>query len=89
MKYDRTEIDSKIRETFTETFMMQNDGETVPALAEDTVLLDTGMDSLGFAILVTRLEEELGFDPFSSASEAFYPRTLGEFVDFYVAHAPQ
>lgn len=89
MNFNRAEIDSKIREIFAETFMMQNDGEAVPALAEGTVLLDTGMDSLGFAILVTRLEEELGFDPFSLASEAFYPRTLGEFVDFYVAHAPQ
>lgn len=89
MNSNRAEIDSKIREIFVETFMMQNDGEAVPALAEGTVLLDTGMDSLGFAILVTRLEEELGFDPFSLASEAFYPRTLGEFVDFYVAHAPQ
>lgn len=86
---NRSEIDSSIRDIFAETFMTQNDGEALPTLDDETVLLSTGMDSLGFAILVTRLEEELGFDPFSLASEAYYPRTLGEFVDFYVAHAPQ
>jgi acyl carrier protein len=54
-----------------------------PALDEDTVLLDTGLDSLGFAVLVTRLEEELGYDPFSLSEDAFYPQTFGEFVRFY------
>lgn len=89
MSFNRAELDSKIREFFLETFMMQNEGEPAPDLTEETVLLETGLDSLGFAILVTRLEEELGFDPFSLASEPFYPRTLREFVDFYTAHAPQ
>ncbi|PFG11729.1 acyl carrier protein [Marinobacter sp. LV10MA510-1] len=52
-------------------------------LADDTVLLNSGLDSLGFAILVARLEEELGFDPFVEMYEAVYPTTFGEFVAIY------
>lgn len=52
-------------------------------LNDDLILLESGLDSLGFAILVARLDEELGFDPFSEAEEAYYPRTYREFVAFY------
>ena len=88
MSLDKTTLDSKIREIFAETFAMQNNGQAVPALTSDTVLLDTGLDSLGFAILVTRLEEQLGYDPFSLSAEAYYPRTYQEFLDFYEKHQP-
>lgn len=50
---------------------------------DDTVLLESGLDSLGFAILVARLEEELGRDPFTEMEDVVYPRTLGEFVSIY------
>ena len=43
-------------------------------------MLDSGLDSLGFAILVARLEEELGFDPFVEMKEAVYPTTFADFV---------
>ena len=48
-----------------------------------SVLLDSGLDSLGFAILVVRLEEVLGYDPFVLMDEPVYPRTLGEFSEIY------
>lgn len=57
-------------------------------IKDDTVLLDSGLDSLGFAILVSRLEEELGYDPFVLMQEAVYPKTFGEFVDIYKRYAP-
>jgi len=50
---------------------------------DDTVLLESGLDSLGFAILVARLEEELGRDPFTEMEDVIYPRTLGEFIAIY------
>ena len=50
---------------------------------DGTVLLASGLDSLGFAILVARLEEELGRDPFTETDEIVYPRTLGEFIAIY------
>ncbi len=56
-------------------------------LNDDTVLLESGLDSLGFATLVARLEEELLYDPFSMMDEPVYPRTLGEFVKIYEQYA--
>ena len=58
-----------------------------PALKDDTVLLESGLDSMGFAVLVMRLDETVGFDPFSASEEIVYPRTFGEFVAFYEKHA--
>jgi hypothetical protein len=52
-------------------------------LTPDTVLLDSGLDSLCFAIIVARLEDEFGLDPFTAAPDVFFPVTLGEFVKFY------
>ena len=58
---------------------------TLPPLTDDLVLLDSGLDSLGIAVLVARLEDVLGVDPFSefTSEEAPYPVTLGAFVDVY------
>lgn len=58
------------------------------SLVDDTILLDSGLDSLGFAILVARLEEELGYDPFVLMDEPVYPQTLGEFLAIYQRFAP-
>jgi acyl carrier protein len=52
-------------------------------LRDDLVLLDSGLDSLGFAVLVARLEDALGIDPFTSAEDAMFPLTLGDFVKVY------
>ena len=56
---------------------------SLPPLTDDLVLLDSGLDSLAIAILVTRLEETLGCDPFSESDEMAYPVTLGDFIRFY------
>ena len=45
--------------------------------------LQIAVDSLGFAVLVARLEDRLGIDPFSAAEEAVFPVTLGDFVKVY------
>jgi acyl carrier protein len=55
----------------------------VPVLSDDLVLLDSGLDSLAIAILVARLEETLGFDPFTESDDPSYPVTLGDFIRFY------
>ncbi len=52
-------------------------------LTDDLVLLESGLDSLGIAILVARLEETLGLDPFSEADDISYPVTLGDFIRLY------
>jgi phosphopantetheine binding protein len=52
-------------------------------LSDDLVLLDSGMDSLCFAIITARLEAQLGVDPFAADGVAEFPVTLGAFVRFY------
>jgi acyl carrier protein len=52
-------------------------------LDDDLVLLESGLDSLCFAILVARLEDRLGFDPFTTAEDVYFPVTLGDFIRFY------
>lgn len=64
-------------------------GTKIDVLTDETVLLESGLDSLGFAILVARLEEELGYDPFVMMDVPVYPRTLSEFVEIYQRFAPQ
>jgi acyl carrier protein len=55
----------------------------VAPLTDDLVLLDSGLDSLCFAILVARLEDKLGVDPFTAAEDAYFPETFGDFVKVY------
>jgi acyl carrier protein len=52
-------------------------------LLDDLNLLDSGLDSLCFAILVARLEDSLGVDPFTASDDVTFPVTLGEFVQAY------
>ena len=81
------DLEELIRRAFEAVWGEQAD-DPAPVLHEETVLLGTGLDSLGFAVLVTRLEDNLGYDPFSLSDDAFYPQTFGEFVHFYAEHAP-
>ena len=57
--------------------------KTLPPLTDDLVLLESGLDSLCFAILVSRLEDVTGRDPFAAAKASDFPRTLGDLVKFY------
>lgn len=79
-----------IRETIIKelTELFEEDELELIELTDDVVLLDTELDSLGFAVLVTRLEDELGYDPFSLMEEPVYPETLGDFVAVYEKFGP-
>lgn len=72
-----------IKETYIEVLEQTNSQLLVPELDDNVVLLDSGLDSLGFAILVATLEDKLEFDPFTMMEEAVYPTTFGEFVSIY------
>jgi len=52
-------------------------------LPDDLNLLDSGLDSLCFAILVARLEDSLGVDPFTASDDVTFPVTLGDLVQAY------
>ena len=57
--------------------------KTLAPLTDDLSLLDSGLDSLCFAILVARLEDLTGVDPFTSADDAKFPSTVGQLIAFY------
>ena len=57
-------------------------GKAIGALEDSTRLGETGLDSLCFAILVARLEDASGRDPFAAHAGNF-PETVGGFVDLY------
>jgi hypothetical protein len=56
-------------------------------LTDGLRLLDSGLDSLSFALIVVRLEESLGYDPFDVADEITFPVTFGDFVKLYESHS--
>jgi acyl carrier protein len=58
-------------------------GKILAPLRDDLVLMDSGLDSLGFAVLVARLEDRLGVDPFTASEDALFPVTFGDFVKVY------
>jgi acyl carrier protein len=59
------------------------------SLADDLKLLQSGLDSLSFALIVARLEEALGFDPFDATDDLKFPVTFGDFVKLYENHPAQ
>ena len=56
---------------------------TLAPLTDDLPLLDPGLDLLCFAILVSRLEDLTGCDPYSTGDDVKFPSTLGELITFY------
>ena len=75
-------VEQIIRDSLEQIALMAN-CQLITDIKDDTVLLQSGLDSLGFAMLVAQLEEDLGVDPFSQMQIAVYPRTFGEFVSIY------
>lgn len=57
--------------------------KALPPLTDGLTLLDSGLDSLCIAILVARLDDRLGLDPFSGDGPAVFPVTIGDFVSAY------
>lgn len=82
-------IEKIIKQTFEEVFAENNQISEMPNLDENFVLLESGLDSLGFAVLVVKLEEKLEFDPFILSETPYYPQTLGEFIKFYEDNQPK
>ena len=83
MKTGSEKMKEIILEKFNEALEQTDSPKRYVEIADDQVLLESGLDSLGFAILVALLEEELDFDPFQEMENAVYPTTFGDFVAIY------
>jgi acyl carrier protein len=62
--------------------LAEEQSRTLAPLSDSLALIDSGLDSLGFAALVVRLEDALGSDPFNESAEL--PVTFGDLVRIYV-----
>lgn len=80
-------LEASIKSVFESVWRSEKNSEP-PELQSETVLLNTGLDSLGFAIFVSSLEDELGYDPFTISEDAYYPQTFSDFVSFYEKYRP-
>jgi len=74
-------IKSEVLNQFTRVAAEQN--KTLAPLHDDLELLESGLDSLCLAVIVARLEDALGVDPFTAAEEAPFPVTVSDFVHAY------
>jgi len=83
---NKMSVRSEVIAQFHQVAEEQN--KSLAPLADDLPLLDSGLDSLCFAVIVARLEDSLGIDPFTTTEDAPFPVTLGDFVRSY-EHAMQ
>ena len=74
-------VRSEIVTQFTDVAREQ--GNRLAPLTDNLELLETGLDSLSIAIIVSRLEDRLGADPFTSSDDVLFPVTFGDFVKLY------
>ena len=77
-----------VRSTITSMFetVAREQQRHLAVLSDDLKLLESGLDSLSFALIVARLEDTLGYDPFESAES--FPVTFGDFVRLYESFHP-
>lgn len=58
-------------------------------LVDELPLQESGLDSLCLAVIVARLEDAFGFDPFDTDNDIRFPVTIGDFIAFYEAAGAQ
>jgi len=57
-------------------------GRVLAPLDDQLALTDAGLDSLGWAVLLARLEERLKINPFLS-NDSVLPRTFSDFINAF------
>jgi acyl carrier protein len=74
-----------VRDAILSTFRQVADaqGRTLAPLSDNLKLAECGLDSLGFAVVITSLEDSLDAGPFNSSAWEEFPVTLGDFIKLY------
>lgn len=76
-------IEATVRAQFEQVAIEQH--RKLSRLFPELGLLECGLDSLSVALVVARLEDAFGFDPFAHEGMEF-PVTYGDFVKLYENH---
>jgi len=74
-------VRSEVLAQFVQVAEEQN--RQLAPLVDSLQLLESGLDSLSFAVIVARLEDELGIDPFGANNDAPFPVSVGDFIKSY------
>ncbi len=74
-------VEAIVRAEFEQVAREQN--KPLTEFDDDLVLLESGLDSFCFAIIVARLEDQFGANPFAASEDVYLPVTLGDFIRFY------
>ena len=74
-----------VKSTITAQFQQvaREQDRMLAPLSDELRLVQSGLDSLSFAIIVARLEDSLGVDPFNDTDAVKFPVTFGDFVRLY------
>jgi hypothetical protein len=74
-----------VRSTVVSVIEMVADEQAKPLapLKDNLLMAESGLDSLCLALVVVKLEDRLGCDPFTESDGADFPVTLGDFVRLY------
>ncbi len=72
-----------VRSTIVSTFeeVAREQKRKLSPLVDELQLLRSGLDSLSLALIVARLEDSLGVDPFEYAES--FPVSFGDFIALY------
>lgn len=82
---DTTGVAESIRALVLETItgVAAEQGKPLGPISDETALMDSGLDSLCVAIVVARLDDQLGVDPFGTTDDVVLPVTLADFIRIY------
>ena len=84
-KIDKSMVGMSLRPVIIAEFerVAREQERTLAPLCDDLVLLASGLDSLCLAIIIARLENTLGFDPFVTPDGVNLLVTVGNFIKSY------
>ena len=85
MGADPEPSDGSIRSRITRELVIvaAEQGRTLAPLTDELKLFESGLDSLALAIVVSRLADSLGVDPWATGGSVDAPVTFGDFVRLY------
>jgi acyl carrier protein len=86
LKADATGMQMTSRSIIVEEFaaVAKLQHKTLAPLTDGLELLESGLDSLCFALIVVRLEDRLGIYPFTTSENIEFPETFGDFIAIFV-----
>lgn len=86
MDQHHKEIEKEILEEINSCLELKDDPllESIPLKKN---VFECGLDSMDFAIIVSELEDRLGYDPFILEESPVYPDTFEDFLNIYFKYS--